>query len=160
MITTLATSGVSFAADQTTCKTCTTTSSIIDQYINFSYDIIQTLQTIANEKLKETDGSSVNEQNVLNKIANNLNKKSQTALTFSVLMGTIGTQIVATSARQELQVMTNSKALMRDWEKLDKLDQDIADTLLELGQAGVFVANVEDYKTRIKDIFDEYGKVN
>lgn len=31
--------------------------------------------------------------------------------------------------------MTNSKALMRDREKLDQLDQDISDALLELGQA-------------------------
>jgi|GEM_PF-5913680 len=73
-------------------------------------------------------------------------------------MGTIGKQIIASSTRQELQVMTNSKALMRDWEKLDQLDQDIADTLFDMGDAGVFIANVPQYQQRIKDVFNKYGQ--
>lgn len=158
MITTL--TGVSytgaFAADES-CKTCTSTSPVIDKYIEFSYEIIQTLQTIANER-KPSSTQINSESNVLDRIANNLNQKWQTAVTFSVLMWTIGKQIVASSARQELQVMVNSKALMRDREKLDQLDQDIADTLFDMGDAWVFIANVQDYKQRIKTVFEKYAQ--
>lgn len=92
--------------------------------------MIQTLQTVANER--QTNIQQSTDTDVLTRIANNLNQKGQTAVTFNVLMGTIGTQIVTSSVRQELAVMTNSKALMRDREKLDQLDQDIADTLFDL----------------------------
>ena len=54
--------------------------------------------------------------------------------------------------------MTNAEALMRDREKLDQLDQDISDTLFDLGQAGMFIANTQDYQQRIKDIIDNYAQ--
>ncbi len=91
---------------------------------------------MAQEKLKAAGNRDVSSQNaesaILNKIVDNLNQKGQTAVTFGVLMESLGKQLIATSARQELQVMTNSKALIRDRQKLDKLDQSIADTLFEL----------------------------
>ena len=60
-----------FAADQ--CQTCSATSPIIDQYMEFSYELIQTLQTIANEKQK-TISQNTN-TDILTRIANNLNQK-------------------------------------------------------------------------------------
>jgi|GEM_PF-3670240 len=62
-----------FAAEET-CVTCTSTSPVIDQYIEFSYEIIQTLQTIANER-KQTTSQNNNNANVLDRIASNLNQK-------------------------------------------------------------------------------------
>lgn len=142
-----------FAANE--CQTCSTTAPLIDQYMKFSYEIISTLQTLANEKQRETVQN--NSTDVLTRIANNLNQKWQTIVTFNVLMSTIGTQIISSSARQEIAVMVNSKALMRDREKLDQLDQDISDTLFDLGQAGAFIANLQEYQQRASAIIKKYA---
>lgn len=124
--------------------------------------MISTLKSMAQERLKTTSSRDLSASNaesaMLNKIVDNLNQKGQTAVTFGVMMESIGKQLIATSVRQELQVMTNSKALMRDRQKLDKVDQGIADTLFEMGQAGVFISNVSGYRQRISDVFKKYGK--
>lgn len=54
--------------------------------------------------------------------------------------------------------MTNAKPLIRDRERLTQLDEDISDTLFDLGQAAAFIANVEDYKQRLMSIFATYAK--
>lgn len=53
--------------------------------------------------------------------------------------------------------MTNAKALMRDWEKLDDLDQQISHTLFDLGQAGAFISNIQEYRQRVKAIYEKYA---
>ncbi len=65
-----------FAADQQ-CTTCSATSPLIDNYINFSYELIQTLKTIANEKIQSANQTSSQNAggDLLNRIANNLNQK-------------------------------------------------------------------------------------
>lgn len=140
-------------ADQS-CSTCGSTSPIIDQYINFSTEMISTLKTMANEKAKAATST---DSNILNRIAQNLNQKWQTALTFTVLMSTIGSQLVGSTVRQEIQTLTNAKAIIRDRDKLDKLDQTIADTLFDLGQAWAYINNTSDYQQRIVSIIDRYS---
>ena len=78
-------------------------------------------------------------------------------MTFGVLVGTIGTQLIATNTRQEMQMMANAKSLMRDREKLDKLDQKIADAIFDLGQAGVYISNLSTYQQRVNDIIKKYA---
>lgn len=78
-----------FAADTSSCKVCSSTSPLIDEYISFSQEILSTLQTIANEKQRANNQQSSTQDEstrVLERIANNLNEKGQTAITYSVLM--------------------------------------------------------------------------
>lgn len=153
-------STLTFAADGQSCSTCSNTSPIITKYIEFSNEMLKALQSIAQEKNPAPAGGSSKDakQATLDRIVNNLNQKSQTVVTFGVLVGTIGTQLVATNTRLELQMMANAKSLQRDRDKLDKLDQDIADTIFDLGEAGVYISNLSAYQQRVNDIIDKYAQ--
>lgn len=151
-------SAVTFAADQS-CSTCSNTAPAVTKYIDFSNEMIKALKSIAQEKSAPAAGGNSKDAGTatIDRIVNNLNQKSQTALTFGVLVGTIGTQLIATNTRREMQMMANAKSLMRDREKLDKLDQEIANTIFDLGQAGVYVSNLSAYQQRVNDIISKYA---
>lgn len=73
-------------------------------------------------------------------------------------MGTIHTELDSSTTREELEVMTNAKALMRDWKKLEKIDNDIAEAIFELGEAGLYTATPNDYQQKVSEVLKKYGE--
>lgn len=140
-------------ADDGWCATCSNTSPVLEQYLTFSDEIIQTLKS-ATSKNDSSAGT------LLDRIAQNLNEKSQNALTYNVLVTTVGSRLVKDINRQELLVLKNEKALKRDWDKLNKIDEQIADIIFDLWQKGAYMWSTQEYLKKLDSITDKYAKKN
>ena len=139
------------------CDACTTTSPFIDNYIDFGYEIIRTLRTYANKEAsiltseKNSTWNANNEavytdniqrqdiRNALDTIASNLNSKAQSLSTAWLAATLITIEWAALDSWKSLWPMLHSASIMRDRQKLDALDQQITNTIFELGNAGVFI---------------------
>jgi hypothetical protein len=138
------------------CNACTATSPFIDNYIDFGYEIIRALRTYANKEesvLTSKKNSSANGQNEaefnsqpaidirskLDTIASNLNSKAQALSTAWLAATLITIEWAALDSWKSIWPMLHSASIMRDWQKLDALDQQITNTIFELGNAWVFI---------------------
>ncbi len=175
MISTLVplTSNFVYAAD-TECKACTTTSPYIDSYIAFGYELISAMQTYANTEssIFQTPTNNVTSTQwwsqttnanewirALQAIADNLNSKAQALASAWFVASLITVEAVFLDSRKSVWVLFQSESLMRDWNKIDGLDQRITNTLLDLGNNGVFIrlGFKEWFKERIVEILKKYN---
>ena len=135
------------------CEACNTTSPYIDNYINFWYEIIQTFQTYANSEQSVfqkswqnliTNGSSQNTtesdlQRELQSIVDNLNNKAQSVASAGYVFSLITIEWAFLDSWKNVGPLMNNQSIMRDWQKIDNLDQSITNTLIDLWNAWVFV---------------------
>ncbi len=164
-------------AEDSQCNACTTTSSYIDNYISFAYEIISTLQTYANKEwsvfttatnnLGNTAGSdqwtTTNDPlRWLEAIVDNLNKKAQSLASAGYVTSLITTEAVALDSWKSIGLLFQSTSLLRDWQKIDRVDQSVTNTLLDLGNAGVFIrlGFRPGLEERIKSILEKYSTGN
>ncbi len=142
------------------CGACTTTLTHVDNYISMTEELISTLQTFAikqssvlkkswqtlvtngaNQINTNNDGrfveTDVNRQ--VQSIVDTLNTKAQSAATSVYTVWLIGFETAALDSWKNIMVMTSSPSLMRDWQKLDRAWQLVANTMLDLWNAGVFI---------------------
>lgn len=154
----------SATANQEQCNACTTTSVYIDTYIDFGMEIISALRTYANTN--DTTASAT-EQNTdqsdagrwLESIAGNLNETAQSIASAWYVAAIISVEAAFLDSRKNLGIIFQSPALMRDRQKVDVLDQHIANTMLDLGNAGVFINKwmKSGFPTRIREIMTKYS---
>lgn len=161
-------------AEENTCAACTTTSPYIDNYIAFGYELISALQTYANDENSvfqtatnnttstqwQSQTTTTNEgSRTLQAIADNLNKKAQSLASAWFVASLITVEAVFLDSRKSVWVLFQSEAIMRDWQKVDRLDQSITNTLLDLWNAGVFVRLWFKpwFKERIVEILKKYN---
>lgn len=131
-------SNFAYAANDS-CDACTTTSTYVDNYINFANELIKTFQTYANQEgsivLKQWTGKSSDE---LQAIVDNLNQKAQATASTLYVFGLVTTETAFLDSWKSISPMMNGKAILRDWEKINTVWQSITSTLLDLGNNGVF----------------------
>lgn len=164
-------------AEDTQCSACTTTSPYIDNYISFAYEIISTLQTYANKdwsvfttatnNLGNTawsdQGTTTNDPlRWLEAIVDNLNKKAQSLASAWYVTSLITTEAVALDSWKSIGLLFQSNSLLRDWQKIDRVDQSVTNTLLDLGNAWVFIRLwfKPGLQERIKSILEKYSTGN
>lgn len=161
-------------AEESSCAACTTTSPYIDNYIAFGYELISALQTYANDENSvfqtatnnttstqwQSQTTTTNEgSRTLQAIADNLNKKAQSLASAWFVASLITVEAVFLDSRKSVGVLFQSEAIMRDWQKVDRLDQSITNTLLDLWNAWVFVRLWFKawFKERIVEILKKYN---
>lgn len=158
------------------CDACNTTSPYIDNYINFWYEIIKTLQTYANtdqyalQQKKETNNTKGSEQTnmdaeqkrILQSIVNNLNNQSQSLASTTYAFSLISIETAFTDSWKSMIVLLQNQALLRDWQKVDALWQSIANTIIDMGNAGVFerLWFRQWRDERIYEIIERYSKMD
>mgnify|MGYP007013259215 CR=1 FL=1 len=160
-------------AEDTQCNACTTTSPYIDNYISFAYEIISTLQTYANKDWSVFTTATNNLGNTawsdqgttthdplrwLEAIVDNLNKKAQSLASAWYVTSLITTEAVALDSWKSIGLLFQSNSLLRDWQKIDRVDQSVTNTLLDLGNAWVFIRLwfKPGLQERIKSILEKY----
>lgn len=121
------------------CSACNTTSPYVDNYINFANELIKTFQTYANQEgsVLQTEWNS-NPNNELQWIVDSLNQKAQATASSVYVLWLVTTETALLDSWKSIAPMMNGKAILRDWEKIDTVWQSITNTLLDLGNNGVF----------------------
>lgn len=132
------------APTEAKCQACTTSSPYLDNYISFGLEIIKTLQTYANKETPsvmqaQAEPGKADYQKELSSIADSLNKKAQTVASAWYAASLITIEGALLDSWKSIWPMLHSQSIMRDWKKLDALDQSITNTLFDLWNAGVFI---------------------
>lgn len=158
------------------CEACRTTSPYIDNYIKFGYEIIKTLLTYANtdqyalQQKKETNNTKWSSQTnmdpeherILQSIVDNLNNQSQSIASTTYAFSLISIETAFTDSWKSMIVLLQNQSLLRDWQKVDALWQSIANTIIDMWNAGVFerLGFRQWRDERIYEIIDRYSKMN
>lgn len=160
------------SANEEQCLACERSSPYINAYIQFSNEIISTLQKYANKESSirtsrsndfedsststEYDGSDF--VRIGAAIADNLNRKRQEVASTSYAAWLIASESIVNTVALAW-VLTSSEALHRDWNKLEDVSKKTLITLNDLWNAWVFVRLwfKEWRKESIQETFKKYS---
>lgn len=140
------TNNIAYAAEeQKPCTACSRTSPYLDKYIQFSNEIVYTLEVFSNQEQSVFNAWSSNDTNeksdLLRKlmaITDNLNTKRQMAANTTYITFLTSTEMFE-NAGLSTAVLASSDSLYRDWNKLEDAWQRLVNVASDLWNAGVFV---------------------